>query len=888
MPGEQIPYAADPDGATPRRGPLWERLRARLTGRPDTEHEQILVRVGIGVAIVSGLMIAAVGDPPPPQAVPLLSIASSYLVGGVMLLVHLLVDPAPRPARRYVGMAIDIVALTMVLLVGQGTAALFYPFYLWITLGMGFRYGRSYLLVSAVSSLLSFAVVIALTEYWRTQPALAGGLWVALLVLPAYALSLLTKLTDALARAEEANQAKSRFLATMSHELRTPLHAIIGMADLLRASPMRAEQQDMIRTVRSAGQTLLEMIGDLLDVAKIEAGSMTVQPTPFDLHALLATARALLHHQARDKGLELRLTIDPAVPYRLYGAARSLQQILVNLVTNAVKFTDAGHVTIRVLAEAVAPDKVALRIDVQDTGIGIPVRAQEHIFERFAQVDESATRRHGGTGLGLAIARQLANLMGGLLLVDSTPGVGSCFTFRAPFARTAAAAERTLSGAVVVAGEPAYTAGYVARVAAWGAAVASASRPEHVQALMARGGRPPALLFIDSRQWPLDLAALRECIAAAETEPPNVVLVTSREQCDQASCLAVLRAGDADERLFTALHAALAQPDVPVPVGAPDATSRRTGLSVLVAEDNRVNQQVIERMLSSAGHRVRLVSDGEQALQALEFGEFDVVLMDVNMPVMNGLDAVKLHRFATGDRDSPPFVALTADATEETRRECEEAGIAAYLTKPVDMEQLLGVIDRVTSRESSAGAWPMPDAEHAADGAVEAPSPLDPTHLERLRQLDDADDFLHGLIGDFIADAEQLVDELEAAALDVDAAAFRDRAHALRSSAAHLGATALFELCLRWRGIGPDELAAEGSRYALQLRSEFERLRDALMVELGRRAASGQAGLSPQQRAPRAGAAASGHGDATEREPGAPSAADRPRGDPTPSPPRYP
>ena len=887
MPGEQIPYAADPDGATTRRGPLWWRLRARLKGRPDTEHEQILVRVGIGVAIVSGLMIAAVGDPPPPQAMPLLSIATSYLIGGVMLLVHLLMDPAPRPARRYVGMAIDIVALTMVLLVGQGTAALFYPFYLWITLGMGFRYGRSYLLVSAVSSLLSFALVIAMTEYWHTQPALAGGLWVALLVLPAYALSLLTKLTEALARAEEANQAKSRFLATMSHELRTPLHAIIGMADLLRASPLRAEQQDMLRTVRSAGQTLLEMIGDLLDVAKIEAGTMTVQPTPFDLHALLATVRALLHHQARDKGLELRLTVDPAVPYRLYGAARSLQQILVNLVTNAVKFTDTGNVTIRVLAEAVEPDKVTVRIDVQDTGIGIPLRAQEHIFERFAQVDESATRRHGGTGLGLAIARQLANLMGGLLLVDSTPGVGSCFTFRAPFAR-ADDAERSLSGAVVVVGEPGHTVGYVARVGAWGAAVSSASRPEHVQALMARGGRPPALLFIDSRQWPLDLAALRACIAAADTEPPNVVLVTSREQCDRASYLAVLRAGDADKPLFAALHAALARPDVPIPVEAPDATRRRRGLSVLVAEDNRVNQQVIERMLSSAGHKVRLVGDGEQALQALEFGEFDVVLMDVNMPVMNGLDAVKLHRFATSGRDSPPFIALTADATEETRRQCEEAEIAAYLTKPVDMEELLGVINRVTSRESAASAWPMPDSAHIANADVEAPLTLDRTHLERLRQLDDSDDFLDGLIRDFIVDAEQLVEELEAAALDVDAAAFRDRAHALRSSAAHLGATALFELCLRWRGIGPDQLAAEGSQYGLQLRSEFERLRDALMTEWDRPVSSGQAGLSPQQRAPRSEGAASECGDATEREPGAPSAADRPREDPKPSPPRYP
>jgi two-component system, sensor histidine kinase RpfC len=887
MTGEPIPGALDPAGDAAGRQPLWWRLRARLKGRADTEHEQVLVRVGIGMAIVTGLMIAAVGDPAPPQTVPLLSIATSYLVGGVLLLVHLLADPAPRPARRYVGMTIDIVALTLVLLVGQGTAALFYPFYLWITLGMGFRYGRSYLLVSAISSLVSFALVIAMTEYWRAQPALAAGLWVALLVLPAYALSLLTKLTEALARAEEGNRAKSRFLATMSHELRTPLHAIIGMADLLRASPLRAEQQDMIRTVRSAGQTLLEMIGDLLDVAKIESGTMSVQPAPFDLHALLATVRALLLHQARDKGLELRLTVDPSAPYSLYGAARSLQQILVNLVTNAIKFTDAGSVTIAVLAEAVEPEKVMLRIDVRDTGIGIPLRAQELIFERFAQVDESATRRYGGTGLGLAIARQLANLMGGLLLVDSTPGVGSCFTFRAPFGRTDDA-ERRLSGSVVVVGEPAHTVDYVERVAAWGAAASSASRPEHVKALIARGGRPPALLFIDSRQWPLDLAALRACIEAAETEPPSVVLVTARKQSDQARYLAILAMADDDVRLFAALHAALAQPGVPVPMGSPETTRRRPRLRVLVAEDIRINQQVIERMLSSAGHSVKMVGDGEQALQALELGEFDVVLMDVNMPVMNGVDALKLHRFAAGGRDSPPFVALTADATDETRRQCEEAGFAAYLTKPLDTEQLLGAIDRLAGARPPASARPEPATVHAADSDPQARPILDLAHLDRLHQLDDSDDFLDGLIRDFIADAEQLVEELEAAALDIDAAAFRDRAHALRSSAAHLGATALFELCLKWRGIGADRLAAEGAQYAMQLRSEFERLRDALMVEVARQGSRGQPGVSPQQRAPHDEGPGSGHGDATARAPGAPCAADPPHPDPRPSPPRCP
>jgi two-component system sensor histidine kinase RpfC len=835
MPGEQTRHVIAADALQPEppeRPPLSWRLRERLKDRPDSEHEQILVRVAIGVAILAGLVIAAVGDAPPPKVLPLLSIATCYLVGGLLLLAQIVADPAPRPVRRYVGMAIDMLALTMVLLIGQGTAALFYPFYLWITLGMGFRYGRRYLLVAALTSLFSFALVIALTEYWRAQPALAAGLWVALLVLPAYALSLLTKLTDALTRAEEANRAKSRFLATMSHELRTPLHAIIGMADLLRVSPLRAEQQDMVRTVRSAGQTLLEMIGDLLDIARIEAGTVTVRPAPFDLHVLLATVRTLLHHQARDKGLELRLTIDPCVPHRLHGAARSLQQILVNLVVNAIKFTEVGQVTIRVFAEALERDKVMLRVDVQDTGIGIPLHAQEHIFERFAQVDETATRRHGGTGLGLAIARQLANLIGGFLVVNSTPGAGSCFTFRGPFGR-AGEAEPALTGRVVVIGEPAQTASYVERIRAWGAEVSRPVRPGQAQALVARAGPPPALLLVDSGRSPLELAALTAWSALPDTEPSNVVLISYQVPSDGANYLSVLPPEVEDARLFAALHAALAQPEVPAARAPSEVAGReRRSLRVLVAEDNRVNQQVIDRMLQSAGHAVTLVGDGEQALNALEADTFDVVLMDVNMPVMNGLDAVKLHRFATDGHNVPPFIALTADATEETRGQCEEAGMAGYITKPVDVEELLGLIDRVAHADPAASSPAQPSRVRPTRTGADVAPVLDATYLDRLRQLDEHDDFLGGLIRDFIADAEQLVDELEAAALNCDAAAFRDRAHALRSSAAHLGATALFELCLEWRGIGADDLSAEGSAYAVALRSEFERLREALLLEL--------------------------------------------------------
>jgi two-component system sensor histidine kinase RpfC len=519
------------------------------------------------------------------------------------------------------------------------------------------------------------------------------------------------------------------------------------------------------------------------------------------------------------------------VPYRLHGAARSLQQILVNLVANAVKFTDVGSVVIKVSAEAVAPDKVMLRIDVEDTGIGIPLRAQEHIFERFAQADDSATSRHGGTGLGLAIARQLANLMGGFLVVSSAPGVGSCFTFRGPVGR-GSEPEDGLAGRLIVVGDPAHTQDYVERAVAWGAEVSSAADLDEATALLARAGRPPALLLIEARDCPIDLEVLADSRAAFETEPLNVVTISAQERADGAHCVATLGPEADDIQLHRALHAALAQPDAPAPTVSRVTDGRQwRPHRVLVAEDNRINQQVIERMLKSAGHAVTLVGNGEQALDALEADTFDVVLMDVNMPVLNGLDAVKLHRFATGGRDPTPFVALTADATDETRRQCEDAGVAAFVSKPVDMEELLALIDRLACAKPPICAS-LPSSRGRTSDPVETRPVLDPSHLSRLRQLDDDDNFLQGLIQDFIADAEQLVDELEAAALDRDAATFRDRAHALRSSAAHIGATAVFELCLEWRGIGPDDLAAEGAGYATLLRSEFERLRLALTTEL--------------------------------------------------------
>jgi two-component system, sensor histidine kinase RpfC len=827
----------------PRGGPdslpasLWQRLRARLADRVDSEHEQILVRDVIAMAIVVGLTVAALGEPPPPQVGELLLIAGGYLLGALLLLAHLLYDPRPRPTRRYIGMLLDMLALTLVLLLGHETSAIFYPFYLWITLGMGFRYGRSYLRVSAALSLVSFGAVIAVTEYWRSQPALATGLWIALLLLPAYASTLLTKLTDALARAEEANVAKSRFLATMSHELRTPLHAIIGMADMLRGTRLDVEQEDMVRTVRTAGRTLLDMISDLLDIAKIEFGNAEGRTVEFDLHGLVATVRALLHHQAAGKGLALHIEVDAGIPYRLRGAARPLQQILVNLVANSIKFTEQGGVTVRLASETVTTERASLRIEVEDTGIGIPADAQERIFERFAQVDESVTRRYGGTGLGLSIARQLAGMIGGTLTVRSEPGAGACFTLHVAFARLPDA-ERSLQGRVVLVGPRDLTAGYCRRMVAWGIETSPVTDLARACEALERAQRHRVVLAVGA--GPQEAASYGAILANRfADEPLDLILVGADARSNVPPCLAALPADVADEQLYNALHAALAAPEAPADEALTAPWRGGASRRVLVAEDNRTNQKVIERMLRSVGHEVTLVDNGEQALNALENSTFDLVLMDLNMPVMGGLDAIKLHRFAANGERMPRFVALTADASDETRRQSAEAGIDAYVTKPVEVRELLSLVDRLTR----PGPAPVPSTEPRTS-AVVVPHPrmagaspvLDHDCLERLRQLDDEDGFVAAVITDFLEDADQLVREMACAAANCDADTFRDCAHALRSSAAHIGATAIFELCLAWRRITPDELAEHGAGHVARLESTFEQLRAALRTVLAEHA----------------------------------------------------
>ena len=819
---------------------LRRRARDRLRARPDLEHETALNRL-----VFFGLIALYLRLAPPPEPVLAKVVCVAYGLFAVLVVAAVQLRPVVSHRRRILALVADLVALSAELHLNGRTNAVFYPLYLWIIFGNGFRFGLAYLFLAMGLALAGFGLVIGSTAYWRHQPLLSTGLLLALLILPAYSGSLIRKLSEAKRIAEEASRSKSRFLANVSHELRTPLNAILGSTSLLRGTQLTPEQRELTDALGVGTRALLSLIGGILDLSRIEANRMPLRLEPLDLPDLLADIRELLAPQARLKALRLRFHVTPRVAPTIVSDRRHLYEVLLNLVSNAIKFTASGQVSVSLDAIEAGPSRQRLRFEVADTGIGIAPEARERIFDSFAQAEPNIIDRFGGTGLGLSIARQLVTLMGGVIAVDSVPGRGSTFWFdiecetAAPVPEAAAGlSDRSIRDVrVVLLFEDALLAGRLRRrLEALGLAV---ERAEDEGDAALRLHNPPqaasrarSLLLLQRGSVrsgePLDRAtagfldSLGECPVIAVTDAPAAAGDAPPDASFRCHVGTWIDHQAADAQCCLAVRWVVGRPELRDAGEMPASGTAVDRLHVLVADDNDINLRVVARVLERAGHTMRLVKDGSAALDALEQERFDIVLMDVNMPVMSGLEATKLYRFAALGEPEIPIVALTADATPEMAQACREAGMTTCLTKPVQVFTLAATLQQLARAHAppeNADRREVPGSRTSGVQPV-----FDQQTLQNLIDLG-GQGFLDELMESFAADAEGLIASIAGAAREENLALFRNQAHALRSCAANVGAAAMQALSGECREVRTADLRSHGGALAGQLAEELLRVR---------------------------------------------------------------
>jgi two-component system sensor histidine kinase RpfC len=719
-------------------GQIERRVRQKWRNIVDSvnrpEFEQTALRVLIAGIVMVYLFWYALQDSLVTQdEARVLTVSVGFFVFSLLLMLRVLAVGGISLSRRMLGMLADNAVTTYCLInMGEGGAVVI-GVYLFITFGNGFRYGRTYLYACQIMGIIGFSAVLSISPFWSLHLAIGIGFLIGLMILPIYVGVLAERIEKAKKRADEANQAKSRFVANVSHEMRTPLNGVIAMADVLRETNLNESQREIVETMTTSAHLLLAQIEDVLDVEKIEAGKVHIEARPFDMGRLLSSTVKVVLPQARFKGLSINTEVEAEAAEWFVGDSHHLRQVILNLLSNAVKFTERGEVTLRAKVVAEEDQARTLRIEVQDTGIGIPPHKQAAIFEPFAQADDSITRVYGGTGLGTTIARHLIGLMGGKIGLFSTAGIGSLFWIELSLLR----------------------------------------------------GQPQGIDLADELSANVRSQSTAQALAAA-----------------QSSKVRKLR-----------------------------------GAKILVAEDNPTNQRVAQLILESGGHAVTIVENGELALDALERGGFDLALFDLSMPIVSGLEALKLYRFSVAR--PIPVLMLSANVTTDIIAECEGAGAAEFIPKPLRASYLLDSIERhlVVDERPQSLPPPLRSEEGPALVVVDTP-PVDIAVLHELEHLSTDNTFVERLLRGFKSDNERLISQISDALVQRKYEAVKDSAHALRGGAASVGATLLTQFAGRLEKMSPDALRIKAAQLTEELLSVSTRtltMLDDYLAERGQR-----------------------------------------------------